>query len=67
MSKDGQNYHDWLANWSCHLISKVSDKDVGDVFIACKVTIRKDLRSAQFLIPYITSKTNSNKIFYYFL
>ncbi len=63
MSKDGQSYHDWLANWSCHLISKVSDKDVSDVFTACKVTIRKDLRSAQFLIPYITSKSTNSLTF----
>ena len=30
---------------------------VSSIFVACKVTMRKDIQCAQFLIPYITSKT----------
>ncbi len=29
---------------------------VSSIFVACKVTMRKDIQCAQFLIPYITSK-----------
>jgi len=29
---------------------------ISSIFSACKVTMRKDIQCAQFLIPYITSK-----------
>jgi hypothetical protein len=28
LSEAGQTYHDWLANWGCHLMQKIKDPKV---------------------------------------
>jgi serine/threonine-protein kinase ATR len=52
-SRLGQTYLQWISDWCCHLVTKVKEKAVKAVFIACIAALKKDTNTAQFLLPYI--------------
>ena len=52
-STPDQNFSRWISLWSSHLMTKIEDKQIFQIFQACKPVIRKDAGCAQFLLPYI--------------
>ena len=52
-SPHGSNYKNWLTNWNMHLIGKITDKNVSEIFVGCIPSINCDITCAQFLLPYI--------------
>ena len=56
-SYPGLTHHEWLSEWSCHLISKVKrSKRAEKLLNACKAAIKRDFACAQFMLPYILSE-----------
>ena len=52
-SGGGSNYRDWLVNWSGQLLSMVNESRVHALFTASQPAFRRDLRVAEFLLPYL--------------
>ena len=52
-SRENMTYLDWLSDWCHHLIGKVQDEKTRKVLTGCKAALKKDLQTAQFLIPYL--------------
>ena len=52
-STGGANYRDWLVNWSGQLVGMVKEVKVHSLFMACQPASRRDLRVAEFLLPFL--------------
>ncbi|KAJ9583306.1 hypothetical protein L9F63_022360, partial [Diploptera punctata] len=49
----GKTFGDWATNWSLKMMSQVLSGDIKSVFEYCIVSIKRDLQTALFFLPYI--------------
>ncbi|XP_077556323.1 ATR serine/threonine kinase meiotic 41 [Haemaphysalis longicornis] len=49
----GQNFRDWLANWTVDLLNKVQDEKALKVFSACSLVFKNDSNLTLFLLPRV--------------
>ena len=49
----GRNYKDWLVNFSTILSSYITDPFTNEISVSCLPAIKKDIRTAEFLLPHI--------------
>lgn len=49
----GRNYKDWLVNLTQCLIEHIYDPKIKDIFSSCLPALKKDVRTAEFLLPHI--------------
>lgn len=49
----GRTYKDWLVNFTQCLIEHVYDATVKSIFFSCLPALKKDVRTAEFLLPHI--------------
>lgn len=52
-SSYGQNFRDWLANWTLDLLDKVKEERAVKVFRACSLVFKDDSNLVLFLLPRI--------------
>ena len=48
----GRNYKDWLVNFTQCLIEHIYDPKIKDIFASCLPALKKDVRTAEFLLPH---------------
>jgi hypothetical protein len=57
--------NDWACNWTFTLLDSVSDPCVQAVFEACAISLKRDLQTLLFFMPYVLCEFLSSHLLCY--